>query len=114
MKPQQPPINLMEEAVRIAGYLLALIAVAALVIQINKRLQPKLGASGVIQVLASRALGPGVGVRLVQVGSRAWLLGVGKDRINLLAELSSQETEQARRTAGLKDDPSAKPPSSAA
>lgn len=85
----KPPIDLMAEATQVGGYLLLLIVLAVLAIHLGKRFQPGLGGQGPICIEDGRNLAPGVGVRLVRVGSRAWLLGVTKDQVSLLAELDA-------------------------
>ncbi len=92
---QPPPIDLMSEAMQVAGYLLIFMVLAALVVHLGKRYQPGLGGMGPICIEDGRNLAPGVGLRLVRVGSRAWLLGVTKDRISMLAEISAQEIAAA-------------------
>lgn len=87
----EPPIDLAAKAVQVAGYLLIFIVLAALAVHLAKRYQPTLGGSGPIHIVDGRNLAPGVGVRLVRVGSRAWLLGVTRDRISMLAELPAHE-----------------------
>ncbi|MBF0188271.1 MAG: flagellar biosynthetic protein FliO, partial [Magnetococcales bacterium] len=39
-------------------------------------------------------LAPGAGVRIVAVGKRAWLLGVSKERVEALAELTPEDLEE--------------------
>ncbi|MBF0623804.1 MAG: flagellar biosynthetic protein FliO [Magnetococcales bacterium] len=87
-----PPIDLLEETLRIMGYLALLIVLAVLAVKVGKRLEPRIGG-GPVRLLGGRNLGPGVGVRLVRVGSRAWLIGVTKERVSLLAELGEQELQ---------------------
>ncbi len=91
----EPPIDLMSEAAQVAGYLLIFIVLAALVVHLGKRYQPGLGGLGPIRIEDGRNLAPGIGLRLVRVGGRAWLLGVTKDRVSLLAELSARELATA-------------------
>lgn len=86
-----PVVDLWTKGVEISGYLFIFIVLAALVVHLTKRYQPHWGAAGPIQLVDGRNLGPGLGVRLVRVGSRAWLLGVTRERISLLAELSASE-----------------------
>ncbi|MBF0369584.1 MAG: flagellar biosynthetic protein FliO [Magnetococcales bacterium] len=84
-------IDYLGQGVRVAGFLMLLIVVAALVVRFGKRFQPGLGGGGPIQVMDGRNLAPGVGVRLVKVGEQAWLIGVTRDRISMLAEVSGKE-----------------------
>ena len=90
------PINLMEEGLEVAGYLLILMVFAAVVIRLGRRFQPRMGAGGLIQIEDGHNLAPGVGVRLIRVGSRAWLVGVTRERVSLLAEMSREEMESAK------------------
>ncbi|MBF0627711.1 MAG: flagellar biosynthetic protein FliO [Magnetococcales bacterium] len=85
------PVDLVGEATRVAGYLLLLIALGALAVRFGRKYAPQMGGAGPIQIEDGRNFSPGVGVRLVRVGGRHWLLGVSKDRVTLLAEISSQE-----------------------
>lgn len=90
-----PPVDLWAEGLRIIGYLLILMVLGLLATQLAKRLQPKLG-SGPIRLVGGRNLAPGVGVRLIQVGSRGWLIGVTRERVTLLAELGEEELRAVR------------------
>lgn len=81
-------VDLWAKAVEMAGYLLIFIVLAALAVHLTKRYQPRWSSPGPIQLMDGRALGPGIGVRLVRVGSKAWLLGVTRERVSLLAELN--------------------------
>ncbi|MBF0380256.1 MAG: flagellar biosynthetic protein FliO [Magnetococcales bacterium] len=90
------PINLLQEGLEVAGYLLILMVFAVVVIRLGKRFQPNMGASGLIRVEDGHNLAPGVGVRLISVGSRAWLVGVTKERVSLLAEMSQEEMQTAK------------------
>ncbi len=95
----EEPIDLLSEGLEVAGYLLLLMVFAAVVIRLGKRLQPNMGASGLIRIEDGHNLAPGVGVRLIRVGSRAWLIGVTRERVSLLAELSREEMESAKERA---------------
>jgi flagellar biogenesis protein FliO len=90
------PIDLMAEGLEVAGYLLILMVFAAVVIRLGKRFQPRMGVGGLIQVEDGHNLAPGVGVRLIRVGSRAWLVGVTRERVSLLAEMSQEEITSAK------------------
>jgi flagellar biogenesis protein FliO len=94
--PLAEPINLMEQGLEVAGYLLLLMVFAVVVIRLGKNFQPRIGASGLIRIEDGHNLAPGVGVRLVRVGSRAWLVGVTKERVSLLAEMSQEELQSAK------------------
>lgn len=87
----QPPVDLFAKALEVAGYLLIFIVLAALVVHLGKRFQTQLGNRGLIQIEDGHSFAPGVGIRLVRVGSRAWLLGITRERISLLAEISEKE-----------------------
>ncbi|MBF0196030.1 MAG: flagellar biosynthetic protein FliO [Magnetococcales bacterium] len=93
---KQQPIDLLQEGLEVAGYLLILMVFAAAVIRLGKRFQPRVGASGLIRVEDGHNLSPGVGVRLISVGSRAWLVGVTKERVSLLAEMSQEDMQTAK------------------
>lgn len=86
-----PPIDLMGEAAQLAGYLLILIVLAALAVHLGRRFQPGSGKGGPIHIVDGRNLAPGVGVRLVRVGSQSWLIGVTKERVSLLAEIAVED-----------------------
>jgi flagellar biogenesis protein FliO len=90
------PIDLLQEGLEVAGYLLILMVFAVVVIRLGKRFQPRMGASGLIRVEDGHNLAPGVGVRLISVGSRAWLVGVTKERVSILAEMSQEEMQTAK------------------
>ncbi|GAB0056119.1 hypothetical protein SIID45300_00423 [Candidatus Magnetaquicoccaceae bacterium FCR-1] len=85
------PVDLLGEATRVAGYLLLLIALGAVAVRVGRKYVPQMGGTGPIRVEDGRNFSPGVGVRLVRVGSRAWLLGVSRDRVTLLAEMTPEE-----------------------
>ncbi|HIJ83905.1 MAG: hypothetical protein HW380_384 [Magnetococcales bacterium] len=86
-----PELDLWAKGVEVSGYLLIFIVLAALAVHLAKRYRPHWAASGPIHVVDGRTLGPGVGIRLVRIGSRAWLLGITRERISLLAELNAAE-----------------------
>lgn len=88
----QPVIDMDGAIIQILGYLVALGLLAWLAARMGKWLQPRMG-TGPLQVLGGRALAPGVGVRLVRVGKRVWMLGVSKESVSVLAELSPEELE---------------------
>jgi flagellar biogenesis protein FliO len=90
------PIDLLQEGLEVAGYLLILMVFAAVAIRLGKRFQPRMGATGLIRVEDGHNLAPGVGVRLISVGSRAWLVGVTKENVSLLAEMSQEEMQTAK------------------
>ncbi|MBF0271182.1 MAG: FliO/MopB family protein [Magnetococcales bacterium] len=79
------------EAARVAGYLLLLMALGAVAVRVSQKYSPRLGGGGPIRIEDGRNFSPGVGVRLVRVGSRAWLLGVSRDRVTLLAEMAPED-----------------------
>lgn len=89
------PVDLWAELVRLVGYLLVVAALGLAATHLGKKLQPRLG-SGPIRLLGGRNLAPGVGVRLIQVGSRAWLIGVTRERVSLLAELREEDVRAAQ------------------
>ena len=84
-----PPIDLVAEAVQLTGYLLILVVLAALAVHLGRRFRPGLGGDGPIHVIDGRNLAPGVGVRLIRVGSQSWLVGVTKEHVSLLAEVAT-------------------------
>ncbi|MBF0294041.1 MAG: flagellar biosynthetic protein FliO [Magnetococcales bacterium] len=86
-----PPIDLAGEVTRIVGYLLLLIVLATLATRLGRKYAPRMGGGGPIRIEDGRNFSPGVGVRLVRVGSRAWLLGVSRDRVTLLAEMAPED-----------------------
>lgn len=85
------PLDLFSEGLEVVGYLLLLMVFAGVVVRLGKHFQPRMGAGGLIQIEDGHNLAPGVGVRLVRIGSRAWLLGVTRERVSLLAEISEDE-----------------------
>ncbi|MBF0445205.1 MAG: flagellar biosynthetic protein FliO [Magnetococcales bacterium] len=93
------PIDLLQEGLEVAGYLLILMVFAVAVIRLGKRFQPRMGTSGLIRVEDGHNLAPGVGVRLISVGSRAWLVGVTKEHVSLLAEMSKEDMQTAKESS---------------
>lgn len=85
------PVDLAGEAAHVAGYLLILIVLAALAVHLGRRYRPGLGGDGPIRILDGRNLAPGVGVRLIQVGSQSWLIGITKERVSLLARVAMED-----------------------
>ncbi|MBF0425628.1 MAG: flagellar biosynthetic protein FliO [Magnetococcales bacterium] len=83
-------MDLTSEMVRIVGYLAVVVALSILAVRLSRRFEPR-WHGGAVRLLGSRTLAPGVGVRLIQVGSRAWLLGVTREQVSLLAELKEQD-----------------------
>ncbi|MBF0453294.1 MAG: flagellar biosynthetic protein FliO [Magnetococcales bacterium] len=98
-EPSPEPIDLMKEGVEIVGYLLIFIVIAAVVIRVGKHFQPRMGGGGLIRIEDGHNLAPGVGVRLIRVGSRAWLIGVTRERVSLLAEMSEEEIRPSKEGA---------------
>ncbi|MEG3638080.1 flagellar biosynthetic protein FliO [Magnetococcus sp. PR-3] len=88
-----PPdeLDLTTQGLRIAGFLLVLIVVAALVNRFGRKLHNHVGSNSGIELLSGRNMGQGVGVRVIRIHKRAWLVGVSKEGINLLAELNEDE-----------------------
>lgn len=80
-----------EASWKIAVYLLIFIVLAVLVVHLSKRLRPQWRGTGPIFIEDGRNLAPGVGVRLIRVGVRYWLIGVTKEHVTLLAELSEED-----------------------
>ncbi|MBF0460994.1 MAG: flagellar biosynthetic protein FliO [Magnetococcales bacterium] len=76
---------------KLAGALLVLIALALLVVRLGRRLRPQWRGNGPIFIEDGRNLAPGVGVRLIRVGARYWLIGVTKENVTLLAELAEED-----------------------
>jgi flagellar biogenesis protein FliO len=93
------PVDLVQEGLEVAGYLLILMVFAVIVIRLGKRFQPRMGAGGLIRIEDGHNLAPGVGVRLIRVGSRAWLVGVTRERVSLLAEMSQEDIQSAKEGA---------------
>ncbi len=90
-KSPAPPVDLMGEVARVSGYLLLLIVLAVLAVRFGRKYSPQMGGGGLIHIEDGRNFAPGVGVRLIRVGSRFWLLGISKDHISLLAEMRSED-----------------------
>lgn len=80
-----------EASWKVAVYLLIFIVLAILVVHLSKRLRPQWRGTGPIFIEDGRNLAPGVGVRLIRVGVRYWLIGVTKEHVTLLAELSEED-----------------------
>ncbi|MBF0283344.1 MAG: flagellar biosynthetic protein FliO [Magnetococcales bacterium] len=93
------PAELLGRLVQVLGFLLALAVAAALLRRYGKRWEGKF-SGGPIQLLAGRNFAPGVGVRLIRVGSRSWLVGVSRERVVPIAELTAEEVAQALREPG--------------
>lgn len=94
-----PVVDLWAKGIEVVGYLFVFVVLAALLVHLSKRYQPYWGASGPIHIVDSRSLGPNVGVRLVRVGTRAWLLGITRENISLLAEVNTGELPPEKSTA---------------
>lgn len=94
--PPVEPIDLMGHGIEVAGYLVVLVAISIVVVRLGKRFQPSMGGGSLIRVEDGRNLAPGVGVRLIRVGSRAWLVGVTRERVSLLAEMSEEELKSTK------------------
>lgn len=82
--------DLWEGLVRVVGLLLVVAVLGVLATRYSRHLQPQWGG-GPIRVLDGKNLAPGVGVRLIKVGGRAWLLGVTRERVSLIAELGEAD-----------------------
>ncbi|MBF0400998.1 MAG: FliO/MopB family protein [Magnetococcales bacterium] len=80
-----------EASLKMAGYLLILVVLAVFVVHLGKRFRTQLGGGGPIFVEDGRNLAPGVGVRLIRVGARYWLIGVTKEQVTLLGELTEED-----------------------
>ncbi|MBF0110252.1 MAG: flagellar biosynthetic protein FliO [Magnetococcales bacterium] len=91
-----PTMDLWAKGVEVAGYLFIFVVLAALAVHLTRRYQPSWGAPGPIHVVDGRNLGPGMGIRLVRIGARAWLLGVTRERISLLAELDAADLPRGK------------------
>ncbi|MBF0161162.1 MAG: flagellar biosynthetic protein FliO [Magnetococcales bacterium] len=85
------PVNLPAEALQVGGYLLIFLFLAALVVHLGKRFRPQWRGGGPIFIEDGRNLAPGIGVRLLRIGARYWLIGVTKERVTLLAELTEED-----------------------
>lgn len=93
-----PPVDWLGEVVRVVGFLLVLIVLGVLAVRFGRKYTPQLGGGGPIRIEDGRNFAPGVGVRLIRVGSRAWLLGVSKDRVSLLAEMRPEDWQPVKET----------------
>nr|CRH07435.1 putative polar flagellar assembly protein FliO [Candidatus Magnetococcus massalia] len=91
--PTPDELDLTTQAVRIVGFLLVLIIIAGLVNRFGRRLHEKVGGGSGIDVISGRNLGHGVGVRVITIGQRGWLVGVSKEGVQLLAELNRDELD---------------------
>ncbi|MBF0309168.1 MAG: flagellar biosynthetic protein FliO [Magnetococcales bacterium] len=96
-----PGIDLMAEAVKVSGFLLVFLVLALGATRLAKRWQPQSGLNATVEVLGGRNLGAGVGVRVVRVGSRAWLVGVTRERVSLLAEVTGEIPPAQSSPSGL-------------
>jgi flagellar biogenesis protein FliO len=76
---------------KVVGALLVFIALALLVIRLGRRMRPQWRNGGPIFIEDGRNLAPGVGVRLIRVGTRYWLVGVTRERVTLIGELSEED-----------------------
>ena len=85
------PFDIRAEATQVGGYLLVLVVLAILVIYLGKRFRPRWRGGSPIFIEDGRNLAPGVGVRLIRVGARYWLIGVTKEQVTLLGELSEED-----------------------
>ncbi|MBF0621692.1 MAG: FliO/MopB family protein [Magnetococcales bacterium] len=89
--PESEPVDLLTEAVQITGYLIVVIALGVLAVRFGRKFQPAGFGDRKIELLAGRNLSPGVGVRLIRVGGRSWLVGVTKEQLSVIAELSKDD-----------------------
>jgi flagellar biogenesis protein FliO len=80
-----------EASWKVAAYLLGFVVLAVLVVQLGRRFRPQWRGSGPIFIEDGRNLAPGVGVRLIRVGARYWLIGVTKEHVTLLGELTEED-----------------------
>ncbi|NGZ05488.1 MAG: FliO/MopB family protein [Magnetococcales bacterium] len=92
------PLDLAGEAARIVGYLLLLMALGAIAVRVSRKYTPGMGGGGPIRIEDGRNFSPGVGVRLVRIGARAWLLGVSKDRVTVLAEMHPEDLPKIKNS----------------
>ncbi|MEO5364174.1 MAG: flagellar biosynthetic protein FliO [Magnetococcus sp. DMHC-8] len=76
---------------KVSAALLVLVVVAVLVVRMGKRFRTQWRGAGPIFIEDGRNLAPGVGVRLIRVGARYWLIGVTRENITLLAELTEDD-----------------------
>ncbi|MBF0126845.1 MAG: flagellar biosynthetic protein FliO [Magnetococcales bacterium] len=93
-----PPVDLMGDGVRVVGFLLLLMFLGVLAVRLGRKYVPQMGGGGPIRIEDGRNFSPGVGVRLIRVGSRAWLLGVSRDRVTLLAEMRPEDLLPAKES----------------
>ncbi|MBF0158798.1 MAG: FliO/MopB family protein [Magnetococcales bacterium] len=85
---------MMTASVRVAGFLLLFLIAAAVAVRVGKRwnLYPGKGNTVPIRVIGGHNFAPGVGVRLIQLGHRAWLIGVTRENVSLLTEITEYES----------------------
>ncbi|MBF0184438.1 MAG: FliO/MopB family protein [Magnetococcales bacterium] len=76
---------------KVIGALVVFVALALLVIRLGRRISPSWRGGGPIFIEDGRNLAPGVGVRLLRVGSRYWLVGVTREQVTLIGELSEED-----------------------
>ncbi|MBF0160455.1 MAG: FliO/MopB family protein [Magnetococcales bacterium] len=85
-----PPMDLITSAVRVVGFLLLFLIVAAVAVRIGRRWNV---CSGKMDTVSIRVLGghnftPGVGVRVIQIGDRSWLIGITREHVSMLTEIT--------------------------
>ncbi len=76
---------------KVAAALVVLVVLAVFVVRLGKRFRPQWRGDGPIFLEDGRNLAPGVGVRLIRVGARYWLIGVTREQVTLLAELTEED-----------------------
>jgi len=69
---------------------LALLALAAMVLLLRRRARAPV-ASAPVAVVGRAALGPGLGLAIVEAGGRRLLVGWGKDGVRLVRDLGGPE-----------------------
>jgi flagellar biogenesis protein FliO len=73
----------------VARALLGLAMIGAVAVLVRRRAAPA-QASAPVAVIARAALGPGVGVAVVEAGGRRLLVGFGKDGVHLVRDLGTE------------------------
>ncbi|MBF0123823.1 MAG: FliO/MopB family protein [Magnetococcales bacterium] len=80
--------------VRVVGFLLLFLIATAVAVRVGKRwnIYPGKADTVPIQLLGGRNFAPGVGVRLIQIGNRCWLVGVTREQVSLLTEITEYDS----------------------
>ena len=86
-------VDLSGEIMRVGGFLLVFFIITLIIVRISKRWNLLYSGKGEnpVQVAGGCNFSPGTGIRLVRIGTQAWLIGVTREHISLLAEVEDKK-----------------------